>query len=315
MGTPKKVKFNQEVKALTVGEKIRLLEIGKQAGLSLSPERLPELIETALEEARLLLLPMVQWFYKPLPLDNPPSRRFERMRVMRLYSEGVVSIWLEHSGSWVVRFHEKGGGYLEADSRILSVILLGNSENFLSMRRVTEAMLEELPLLKDITLYNALVLRVLPQLLKKAQEAIEEREKSYRAMKERLSALAEFIQSLDPLVSRGKAVKMKYYSIWHEHARGVRADTDCYLCQEALKPFWEENNGRRQNDSAYKEAAGEYDFDSVGSFLQRMVWILDDIQKRRDRIKNPDAWNGGRLPFSEGELKVIEEAVRSIAAK
>ena len=158
MGAPKKKMFNQEVKAPTIGEKIRLLEIGKQAGLSLSFERLPELIETALEEARLLLLPMVQWFDRPLPLDNPPSRRFERMRVMRLYSEGVVSIWLERSGSWIVRFHGKEEGYFIVDSSILSGILLGNFGEFLPMRRVTEAMLEELPLLKDIVLYSSLAL-------------------------------------------------------------------------------------------------------------------------------------------------------------
>ncbi len=131
--------------------------------------------------------------------------------------------------------------------------------------------------------------------------------------------LDEFVQSLDPLVSQGKTVKIETYSIFFHHEHGYSSVSDSYFCPEALEPFWNEIKARRQGSSGYEEQVSEYHFNSLGRFLQRMVWVSEEIQKEREKSREPGEaainYRTGRLPLTEGELKIIEEAVRSITAK
>ncbi|MBU3901326.1 hypothetical protein KKF25_01640, partial [Patescibacteria group bacterium] len=259
MGTPRKTKFRQEAEAPTIGEKIRLFEIGKETGLSLSLERLPAL----LEEVKGLFLPLVQSFDKPLfpggqavVMDCPPPKAFQKARAMRLYSGKFISLWLERSGSWLVELNELKNDerYQRIDSQQLSKIIRQECGYLLtqSLGWKAEGLLAEIPSVIKIALYHLLVSCFLSQIFEKAQEILEERENRLRVAREWISLLGEFVQSLDPLVSQNKRVKMKTYSIFSENEHGASRYSDSYLCPEALKPFWEAIKARKQENLGYK---------------------------------------------------------------
>ena len=323
MGTPKKKEVWQgEVASPTLGEKIRLFEISKMVGQILNLRYLPEL----LEETKTLLLPMVQWLDKPLktigadPEIGPYAPKgLNKTRVIKLYrSDGTnTRIWLERSGEWLVwlSWPQDNPNYHRVNSGQLAQILLQEAERYPGKSRVRN-LVEQIPFVREIALYSA-VRRILSQFFDKVNEVLEERRKRFNAMEDRLNLLHDFIQSLDPLISRGKTVKMKYYWILRHHDRGGRRETDDYLCQESLKPFWE--HIKAHDSSGFEEVASEYHFDSLEAFLDRTAYIVEGVQKERERRKEPGEkavglWTG-RLPLSESELGAIKEAVESIAAK
>ncbi|MBU3901495.1 hypothetical protein KKF25_02520, partial [Patescibacteria group bacterium] len=253
----------------------------------------------------------------------PSPKGLQKARAMRLYSERFIAIWLERSGAWLVRLDRSGNdeSYQRVDSQQLAEIMLQESGNFLkqSLHWRVDGLAEEIPPVKDIASYNALIPCVLSHFFKNAQEMIEERESKLHAMRERLSLLGEFVQSLDPLISQGKTVEIKDYTIFSHYERGASSVTDSYFCPEALEPFWNEIKARRQGSSGYEEHVSKYHFNSLGQFLQRMVWVSEEIQKERERRREPGEaavnFRTGRLPLTEGEFKAIEEAVMSITAK
>lgn len=321
MGSPKKEKTRQqELKPPTVAEKIRLLEIGKETGRSQDFERLPGILEGVKE----ILLSLVPWLDKPLFSDNEylgcfVPERFRRKRGMRFFGSSFMTIWLERSGRWFLWLHTAAEGrfFQEADSRQLAEIMLQKSDDFLKEFFRDENLLVELAFLKEIALYYAIFLGVLPQFFKTAMALVEEREKRFRIMRERLNLLDDFMQSLDPLISQGKTVAIKEYSIWRDHERGTSSRyTGGYLCLEALEPFWEVIK-KRPKPTGYRQHVDEYCPGSLKDFFWRVCYFFEEIARARSR-GHADAnsligFNSGRLPFTKKELMIIEEVADSIA--
>lgn len=321
MGTPKRkvVVLERVFESPKLGEKIRLLEIGKETGKALNLEKLADI----LEEAKKILLPLVEWLDKPLfpeaeIIERPFPKIFQKKRGVHLFGSGFMDIWLERSGTWFLRFRgsDERKVYQEADSRQLAEIIIQRHDDFLkdSLRRAD--FLDEIPCLKNIALYNAMFVHVLSQFFKSVEGLIKKREEKLRVMRERLELLSDFGKSLDPLISQGKRAALKDYEIWEETERGVYNRVGSYFSSEALKPFWEVIKKRGGEHSGYKEHTGEYSFESLFGLLQQMGWIVENIEKAKS-IGKTDAnslwgYNFGRLPFTEEELAILKEFASSI---
>ena len=321
MGTPKKKYKAQKVLASpAIAEKIRLLNTGRETGQKLRVEALPNI----LEGIRDILFPFIPWLDKTIfPeaafVDCPVPKAFERRRGVRLFESGIMDIWLERSGKWFLRFrgsYRPETPYQETDSQQLAEILLQRSDDFLKWSLRDMGILDGIPFLKNVALYNVMFLQFVSQCFKSVKSLIEEREKRLHVMKEWLSLFYEFNQSLDPLTSQGKEVSIKGYSVFKDHPRGFSRCTADYFCPEALEPFWEvlkERKGRSA-DSEYKEFVSEFNFKSLGDLLQQLGWAFDEIKKTN---KDADAKHlfgctSGRLPFSEEEIEILRKLVNSI---
>lgn len=323
MGTPrKKYKAQKVLVSPAIAEKIRLLNAGRETGQKLGDEALPDVLERIKD----ILLPLIPWLDKSIfPeaafVDHPAPKALERRRGVRLFESGIIDIWLERSGKWFLRFrgsYRPETPYQEADSQQLAEIMLQKSDNFLKWSSRNIGILEEIPFLKNVTLYNVIFLQFVSQCFKAIKSLIEEREKRLHIMKEWLGLLYEFNQSLDPLIGCGKEVSMKGYSIFKDHSRGTSRSTADYFCPEVLKPFWKVSKERegRSADSEYKEFVSEFSFGSIGDLLQRLGWAFDEIKKTD---KDADAKHlfgrtSGRLPFSEEEIAVLRKLIDSITA-
>ncbi len=312
MGKPKEEFRREEVEVPTFGEKLRLLEIGKRIGKSLNLERLSEV----LEETKNILLPLVQWLDKPLFPENPyVPKAFQKARGMRLYPRtrtgDFFNIWLERSGKWLVVFRRN---YRRIDSRQLAKIMIQEQGYFLYKSWQKIGLAKEIPPIKEIASYHSLILRVLSEFFKSAQEMLEDRQKRLNIMKKRADLLGEFIQSLDPLVSQGKTVEMKGYSIFYRHKSEIKSRySDDYLCPDSLCSIWKAI-APRQDSSAFEEFVSKYVFGSLEQFLEQMVRILERINEVKS--KGPeDRETGDRITLEERELKAIEKVVNSIAAR
>lgn len=319
MGSPKKKNVSQkELKPPTVAEKIRLLEIGKEIGRSQDFESLLDI----LEESKGILFPLVPWLDKPFLLGEqfmgcPVPITFQKKRAIHLFSVNFLHIWLERSGKWLlwIRGAGKDGFFRDANSRQLAEIMLQKSDDFLKEFIKDDNFLVELAFLKEIALYYAIFLSVLPQFFKAVMALVKEREKRLQIMRERLNLLDDFVQSLDPLISQGKEVSIKEYSIWRDHERGTSRYTGDYLCPEALKPFWEVIK-KQPKPMGYRQHIDEYCPGSLEDFFWRVCYFFEEIAGAKSR-GHADAnsligFNSGRLPFTEKELMIIEEIVDSI---
>lgn len=319
MGSPRKESFGQkELKSPSVAEKIRLLEIGKETGRSLNLERLSEV----LEEVKGILLPLVPWLDKPLLLGRQfkgcsVPTLFQKKRAIQLFEANFLYIWLERSGKWLLWIRGAGEGrfFRDANSRQLAEIILQKSDGVLKEFLRNQNFLKELVFLKEIALYDAVFLRVLSQFFKAAMALVEEREKRFRIMRERLSLLDDFTQSLDPLISQGKTVVIKEYSIWRDHERGTVRYTGGYLSPEALGSFWEVIKSRSEL-ADYRESVDEYRPRSLEDFFWRVSYIFEEITKARSDghadAKSLFGFSSGRLPFTEKELMIMEDIAGSL---
>lgn len=321
MGSPKQENIGQkELKSPTVAEKIRLLEIGKETGQSLNLEGLSEV----LEGVKRILLPLVPWLDKPLLLrerfrDCPVPIAFLKKRALHLFGASFLHIWFERSGKWLLWIRGTGerGFFRNANSRQLAEIMVQRHDDFLKNFLRGAGFLDEIPCLKKIAFYNAIFVHVLSQFFKSVEDLIKEREERLCVMREWLELLGDFGKSLDPLISQGKRAVLKNYGIWEETEHGTSNRAWSYFSPDALKPFWEVIEKRGGERSGYKEHIDEYSFKSLFEILQRMGWIVEDIEKAKS-IGKADAdslwgYNTGRLPFTEEEMAVLKEFAGSIA--
>ena len=324
MGTPKRkvVVFEKVFESPKLGEKIRLLEIGKETGKALNFAKLADV----LEEAKKILLPLVEGLNKSLSsevvfINNPLPEIYQKKRGVHLFGSNFMDIWLERSGMWFLRLRGLDGKRIlrEADSRQLAEIMIqrrdGFLKNFLSLRGA--GLLDEIPYLRNIVFYNAMFVQVLSEFFKSAEDLIKKREEKLRVMREWLELLGDFGKSLDPLLSQGKRAVLKSYGISEETERGASNYACSYLNAEALKPFWQVIK-KRGGERCFKEDISEYSFESLFDILRRMGWIVEDIEKAKSMGKTDanSIWgcNTGRLPFTEEELTVLKEFVSSITA-
>jgi hypothetical protein len=200
------------------------------------------------------------------------------------------------------------------NSQQLAEIMLQKSDDFLKRSLRNASILEEIPFLKAIALYNTMFSWFFSQFFEATKALIEEREKRLRIMGEWLNLLHEFSQSLDPLISQGKEILIRGYSIFRDHERGTSRCTEDYFCSEALEPFWEMLKNRHSVCSEYKEFVTEYSSKSLEDLLQRLGWIFDEI---KGAGKDADAnslfgRSTGRLPLTEEEIAVLKKLVNSI---
>lgn len=321
MGTPKKREVRQ-LESPTIAEKIRLLEIGKETGKKLNLKMLPNV----LEEVRIIILPLVSQLDKPLFTAQsgdhgcPPPRIFQNMRAMKLFDSSFIDIWLERSGRWFVWVRNIEGGinyqYLKADSKGLAEIILQKSNDFIEKSLRYRDLLNEVDILKEIVLFNTLVIWLPSQFIEYVNILIEEREAKIRIMKKRTDLAEDFIKSLDPLISQDKEISLKAFSISSHHGSHMSRATGDYFCPEALSVFWEYIIKSHPWSSEYKRDDGKLHLDSLEKFIQRMIFIFEEIKRAksagRTDAKSIFSYNSGRLPLSEAELKVIKEAVESI---
>lgn len=322
MGTPKRktVVFEKVFEVPELGEKIRLLEMGKETGKSLNFEKLADV----LEEAKKIILPLVEWLNKPIAsepyfVNNPLPKNFQNRRGVHLFGSYFIDIWLERLGMWFLRLRDPKEMRIlhEVDSRQLAKIMVNRRDDFLKDSLRGKNFLNEIPCLKGIAFYNAMFVHILQEFSKSVMIHIKKKEEKVRVMREWLELLSDFGQSLDPLIGQGKRAILANYEIWEETGRGNYNCAWSYLSPDALKPFWEVIEKRMRERSDYKEHASEYSFGSLFDILERMGWIVEDIRKAKS-IGKGDAnslwgYNTGRLPFTEEELAILQEFVESIA--
>lgn len=321
MGTPKRkfVEFEKVFESPKLGEKIRLLEIGKKTGKSLNFGK----FSYVLEDAKKILFPLVEWLNKPLSSEamfanNPLPKVYQNRRGVHLFGSFFIDIWLLRSGMWFVRIRDYDKRWIlrEMDCFQLATIIIDRREDFLKDSLRGKDFLDEFPFLKEIAVYNAMFVHVLSCFFKSVEELVIKREEKLRVMREWLELLGDFGKSLDPLISQGKREALKHYEIWEETERGVYSRTQTYFSHGALKPFWEIIEKRMQDGSGYKESIGTYSAESLFDILQRIGWAVGDIEKAESMGKT-DAeslwgYNTGRLPFTEEEMAVLEEFAKSI---
>ena len=319
MGMPKrKHEVQKRLMSPAIAEKIRLLNVGKETGQKLGAEALPDV----LKGLRDILLPLIPWLDKPIfPeaafVDCHTPKIFERRRGVRLFESNIIDIWLERSGKWFLRFrgsHRPEIPYQETDSQQLAEILLQKSDDFLKWSLSDVGILESIPFLKNVALYDVMFLRLVSQCFKSVKSLIEEREKRLSVMMEWMNLLGEFNQSLDPLTINREGVSIKSYSIFKDNPGGFRRYTADYFYQEALKPFWEVLKDQSRPESQYREFVTEFNFDSLGDLLLRFGWTFDEIKKTD---KDADAKylfgrTSGRLPLTEEEIDALKKLIDSI---
>lgn len=318
MGTPKSkvVVLERVFESPKLGEKIRLLEIGKEMGKALNLEKLADV----LEEAKKILFLFVEGLNKPISseaefINNPLPKIFQKKRGVRLFGSNFLDIWLERSGMWFLRLRGFGGRKIlqEAHSRQLAEIIVQRRDDFLKDSLRGKNFLDEIPCLKNIAFYNAMFVHVLSQFFKSVERLIKKREEKLCVMREWLELLGDFGKSLDPLISQGKRAVLKDYEIWEETERGVYNRAGSYFNSDALKPFWKVLEKRGGECSGYKEHINEYSFGSLFDILQRLGWIVKDIVIGRTDADSLWGCNTGRLPFTEEEMAVLKEFAGSIA--
>lgn len=214
--------------------------------------------------------------------------------------------------------HRSSATFQEVNSQQLAGIMFQKSNDFLERFLRDVSILGGIPFLKNITLYNVVFPWFLSQCFETVKVLVEAREKRLRIMRERLNLLYEFSQSLDPLVSKGKEVLIKGYSIYKEGERGRGRCTSDYLCSEALEPFWEVSKNRSSRCSGqYRENICEHSIESLEAFLLRIGYIFSEI-KEADEDADANSLFGrssGRLPFIEEELMVLRKLVDSITTQ
>lgn len=323
MGTPKRktVDFEKVFESPELGEKIRLLGIGKEIGKALNLEKLADV----LEETKEILLPLVEGLNKPLLSEvvfknNILPKIFQKKRGVCLFSSSFIDIWLERAGIWFLRVRARGcneGRILqEADSRQLAEIMIQRRDDFLEDSLRSAGFLDEIPCLKNVAFYNAMFVHVLSRFFKSVQDLIKKREEKLRVMRGWLELLGDFGESLDPLFSQGKRAVLKEYEIWEVTDHGNHNCAWSYFSPGALKPFWEVIEKRERERSGYKEHASEVSFRTLKEFLERMRYLFEKIAGAR-YVGKTDAdslWgcNYGRLPFTEEEMAVLEKFTSSI---
>lgn len=292
------------LKEIKLAEKIRLLSVGKKLGRNLDVKDLPFI----LEKVKTTILPLVEW------LDKPARAK---KRGVLFFESRFLNIWLERSGRWFINFgiydpeSEKRVCYV--DSQELAEIMIEKQEDFLNLYLVDRNFLTELPFLRDIALYDAMVLRVLARFFEDVEKQLQEREERILLMKERLNLFNDFAQSLDLLKSQGKTVSINGYSIFNKDEHGSRRCTKDYFCPEALKPFWEVVKSLRSGGADKYEEVSKYRFESLGSILQQAdYWVREVAAAGSKDAKSLFAYSSGRLPLTREELDVLKKLVDSI---
>jgi hypothetical protein len=315
MGTPKKktVFFEKAFVSLTLGEKIKALEMGKQIGKKLEYVRLPEVLDEVVK----IILPVVESFNKPLAdeamfASTVLPKNCQKRRGVHLFGSRFMDIWLLRDGLWFVCYHfpDKARHYQVADSMDLAEIILVEKEHFVKHSFQGRDFLYELPCLNDLAFYNAVFVHVLSEFFESVEKLIKNREEKLQVLRERVAILGEFGQSLDPLVSQGEK-KLKFYEIWETTERGDYNRASSYFSSEAMKTLWEVIKKRHADWSGYRENISEYSFDSLSDLFQRIRWIVEEIERAKT-VGKGDAeslwgYNSGRLPFSEEELVILKK--------
>jgi hypothetical protein len=325
MGKPKRkaVIFERTYEAPKLGERLRLLEIAKEAGKRMSLLDLSAI----LEEAKKILFPLVEMFSKPISaeshfINNPLPANFQNRRGVLLFDSGFMSIWLERTGKWLVRIRVplsvEGRIIREFNSQQLASLVFERRDDFLKDSLKGREFIEEIPCFQRIAFYHAMFVHLLTEFFNSVKELIRKREEKLRVMRAWLELLGDFGKSLDPLVSQGKKAELPNNEIWETTDHGVHNYVSSYFCSSALQPFWQVIKKRERNISVYKEHSGKYSFESLFGILERMLWTVEDIRKARTdgRIsaEKQIGYNSGRLPFTEGEMAILKDFADSIAA-
>jgi len=321
MGAPKKKqKGRKGLMSPLVAEKIRLLRAGKEMGQELKVDTLPNVFEGVKD----IIFPLVSWLDKPIApevvyADCPVPKALEKSRGVRLFESGVMDVWLTRSGKWFLCFRGSDRpkrAHREVNSQQLAKIMLQKSDYFLRRSLRNSDILEEIPFLTDIALYNVMLVEFVSQCFRSVKILVKVREKRLRIIKEWLNLLDEFSQSLDPLVSQDRTVVIEGYSIFGKTRHGESRCTGDYLCPEALNPFWEVLKDREMEDQKYRESVDEHILESLEDLLWRIGYIFGEIEgtKKDATAKSIFGYSSGRLPFIEKEMVILKELVDSVTA-
>ena len=315
MGAPEKKGFseNKEVRELSLGEKIRLLELGKETGQGLKIDKLPDIIE----EARKIILPLVPWLGKPLKdfsrTEDVP-KRMQKRQVILLLETDSFRIWIERSGKWILYADQLW--VCETDSKDLAVAILKKEKYFADIFiREGENLIKKIPFIESAVLYHAVFSCILTRFTRAISELLMLREQRLQNMKKVLDFFRDFSHSLDPLIGGGKKVGFREFCLVEDTGRSIRFHHHGYLSEKAIEPFL---SIAKMHKNEYKIRSSDPQFSNLEGFFDQIRNFLSDIEsassRNRETARDLFGWNSGRLPFSEEELEVLKKTVDSITS-
>jgi len=308
MGTPKNnIRKSVQLTEMTVSEKLKALSVGGEINMDFTATNLTVIFETVVK----ILLPLVEW------LDKEVHGGFGDRRAMSLINSqifGFASIMLQRSGDWLVFTPDVCQSIGSADFAKLVAMKSDNLSTLFGDKWDKEMIkfMEDNSFLKHICQRHYLVW-LLSEIFNSVENQIKEREARLQIMKQRLSVFHEFETTLDPFTAKEEPLKWKEYSIWD----GGHRETGDYLSPSALSEFWKIAKSRV--GKGYRQNNLDLDISSLDFFICRLKYHIGDIS--RAKLNNQQnahslwGYNSGRLPFTKGEITVLQKLAQEIEKK
>lgn len=326
MGTPRR-KFVHDavIEPLSLAEKMKLLKSNQEIGSWMRFDA--EIIGAVLDGMREILLPLVK------PLDKEVSDCYQfanglegklpKKRALLIFngydrSRVIPTIALTRSGEWFVRIGLRMPRTMNTVD--LASLISEQRAEFLNVMCVAK---NYFPLptsfMWNENMLTLATYAIIPWLVETCFELVDkevkEREERIKRIRERIDSVSMFGQALDPLRTADDPPVIHQFGIWRHHERGATNYSGNYLTLEALKPILEYLQ-KRENGSEYKVHEGNYSSNNIFSLLWWYARLLEDIEKGQGKeIREVVGGIGSRLPFMEGERKVLQALVESLQSK
>ena len=329
MGSPKSKKqqksssvTREELKSPSVREKIRLLNVGREIRMEVIFE-LPYIIESMRE----FLMPLVQWLdvdltkSRPFDVSSFPTSLDSRAMIVFVNPGEFISFGLCRSGRWIVK-EDTTYSWMNSSGLARKIIdkyhdLYTHAVRDLDVLDLTDSAWNKT---FERIIKNEALIWLVNECWKKVDEQLSARESRLKLMRERVDVFKDFGPSLDPLISRGRTLKIPSYCIYRLRGDGGTDNEVCtYLCKPALQPFWEVIKRRVQTQTSKSRFWTErsvYEVRSISELLGRIGYLAREISNAKEGGRTDASsqfgFNSGRLPFSQEELDILENLFAAV---